>query len=676
MRKVFLLLPFILLPGFLQAWIDIISSEKNGIAELNLLISNPTDYFRSAQTGDWGILSTWESSPDNSTWMAATLIPSGSANIISIKTGHTVTVSTNQDMDQVVIESGGILFHSAGTLTVNDVAGDDIIIQSGGVFTLASGSNAPVFTPATASANVNTAGILRVSASGLTGAGTGVNANNYIYQNASVLEYTINLAFSSAGVTFFPNANAATIPIFRTTGNLGLIGAGSPTIFNGLFEANGTITFQNAGTKTFRNGINGIGNITSDPACGKFIINGINANLGGTGSLTLPTSGMDVGTTTTLTMVSGKIVTGNIALLANSFINLGNFNLTMAGDVTGGSATSHIVTNGPGKLILNNITAVARNVPIGATAATFNPMIIANGGGFNYGVRVEVGINPAIVVPLNAVNRTWFVTPNGGTPGTVNTNFFYASGEANAGFNYAANLELGQYTGVWNVIQTGLVPAGAYQVATTVNTFGNNIESPLVLANIGAILAVDNPVSVNYFSGVKQNGNHLLKWKLTCSSTPAVTMVLQRSTDAINYTAVFSEYATALRCEQPFSYTDNQPATGINYYRLKMIDADGKVSYSSIVSLINAVKGIDVMNIAPNPIVNGAFNIKVSTAEKMQIEMVITDMQGRVLQKQSVSMIAGFNQIPMSVRSLAAGTYQLFGNTDDGRTRVLRFVIQ
>jgi len=303
-------------------------------------------------------------------------------------------------------------------------------------------------------------------------------------------------------------------------------------------------------------------------------------------------------------------------------------------------------------------------------------MAISNGGGLSYGARVEIGINPAIAVPVNAVNRTWFVTPTGGTPGTVNTNFFYVAGEANAGFNYSANLELGQYTGVWNVIQTGLVPSGSYQVATTVSTFANNTEAPLVLGNLGAILAVDDGVSVNYFTGVKQSGKHLLKWKLTCNSTPAVTMVLERSTNGIDYASIFSEYATALSCQQSFFYDDDQPAGGVNYYRIKMTDVDGKISYSTIVSLINAVKGIEVMNIAPNPVVNGSFNLKVSTAEKIQMELVIADMQGRILQKQAVPMIAGFNSIPINVRNLAAGTYQLFGNTADGRTRVLRFVVQ
>ncbi|MFZ1451491.1 MAG: T9SS type A sorting domain-containing protein, partial [Ferruginibacter sp.] len=181
---------------------------------------------------------------------------------------------------------------------------------------------------------------------------------------------------------------------------------------------------------------------------------------------------------------------------------------------------------------------------------------------------------------------------------------------------------------------------------------------------------------INYFNGTKSNGNHLLNWKVTCASTPSATIEMERSTDGRNYISIYSIFATAVRCQQPFNYTDNQPAKGINYYRLKMTDADGKITYSTIVTLINAVKGIDVMNIAPNPIVNGTFNVKISTAEKIPMELVITDMQGRVLQKQLVPLIAGFNQVPVNVRNLSAGTYQLFGYSADGRTRVLRFVIQ
>jgi hypothetical protein len=95
-----------------------------------------------------------------------------------------------------------------------------------------------------------------------------------------------------------------------------------------------------------------------------------------------------------------------------------------------------------------------------------------------------------------------------------------------------------------------------------------------------------------------------------------------------------------------------------------------------VVPLINADQGFDILKIAPNPVVNSSFDLKISSAEKMQLKLAITDIQGRLLQQLSVDIIAGFNVIPMNVKQLAAGTYQLFGNTTDGRKKVLRFVIQ
>lgn len=229
--------------------------------------------------------------------------------------------------------------------------------------------------------------------------------------------------------------------------------------------------------------------------------------------------------------------------------------------------------------------------------------------------------------------------------------------------------------GTWDVIgvagvTTGNATAGSVVWSGTQSaTFGafaigsTNFQNPL-------------PFTINYFNGLKQNGNHLLTWKLTCYSTPSVRMTLERSSNAGDYVPVHSVDATALQCQQPFSYSDMNPATGMNYYRLKITDADGKVTYSSMVSLINAARGIDIMNITPNPVVGGTFKLKVSAAQKTNMEVMITDMQGRLMQKQAVNAVAGFNVMPVDVRGLAAGTYQLAGYSSEGRTRILRFVIQ
>ena len=241
--------------------------------------------------------------------------------------------------------------------------------------------------------------------------------------------------------------------------------------------------------------------------------------------------------------------------------------------------------------------------------------------------------------------------------------------------NNLATLLIAHYDGVggtWNTFG-GIGTAGPLTTAGSITWPGVSVFSPFAIGSFD----VSNPlpITINYFTGARQNNNHLLNWKVTCISTPSATLELQRSNDSRNYNSIYSINATALRCAQPFDYTDNQPLKGINYYRLKMTDVDGKVTYSTTVTLINDTKGFDVMDIAPNPVVNGAFTLKISSAEKMQMNIVIADMQGRILQKQTTNLIAGFNQLPMQVGKLAAGTYQLFGYTSDGKTRVLRFVI-
>ena len=272
----------------------------------------------------------------------------------------------------------------------------------------------------------------------------------------------------------------------------------------------------------------------------------------------------------------------------------------------------------------------------------------------------------------------WTLDVNNGTP-TVDITFYWTANNTCGGGAYITSLpelEVAHFDGAnWSTSSTGFSAKNGTAFVGDITWPGVSVFSPFSLASN---TLADNPlpITINYFNGAKQNGNHLLNWKVTCFNTPNATLELERSTDGRNYSSIYSIYATALRCQQPFDHTDIAPAKGTNYYRLKMTDADGKITYSSIVHLINAVKGIDILNIAPNPIVNGNFNVKISAAEKTQMEMLITDMQGRVLQKINANLIAGFNAIPVNVRSLAAGTYQLYGNTADGRTRVLRFVIQ
>jgi len=184
------------------------------------------------------------------------------------------------------------------------------------------------------------------------------------------------------------------------------------------------------------------------------------------------------------------------------------------------------------------------------------------------------------------------------------------------------------------------------------------------------------PIVVNYLSGRKQGSDHLLNWKVTCTSTPRATMTLERSSDARNFSGLYTITADAARCQQPFDYTDANPLKGMNYYRLKIVDADGKITYSTTVALLNAVKGFDIVSIAPNPVVENHFKLNVASALAGKMELVIFDMQGRLMNRQTISLIAGYNSMPVNVANLSPGTYTIKGSMNDDQSKVIRFVKQ
>jgi hypothetical protein len=271
----------------------------------------------------------------------------------------------------------------------------------------------------------------------------------------------------------------------------------------------------------------------------------------------------------------------------------------------------------------------------------------------------------------------WTLDLTNGTPTVDVTAYWSVNNICNGTYiDNLGELAIAHFDGTsWNSSSVGFNPP------PNGNTTAGDITWPAVTTFSPFALAsttINNPlpITINYFNGAKQNGNHLLSWKVTCNSTPSVTMELQRSTDGRNYSGIHTINATALQCLQPFSHTDNHPLGGTNYYRLKVTDENGKVSYSNIVPLINADKGFDVMNISPNPVVGGSFKLGVSTAQQARIEVVITDMQGRLMKKQTENAIAGFSNVPVDVSNFAKGTYQLFVNTAEGRSRILRFVVQ
>ena len=85
--------------------------------------------YRSATTGNWNSISTWEKY-DGTSWLAATVTPTSTNGVITIQNGHTVTVTASVTVDEVAVDSGGALVIMAGkNLTLANGAGTDLQVD-------------------------------------------------------------------------------------------------------------------------------------------------------------------------------------------------------------------------------------------------------------------------------------------------------------------------------------------------------------------------------------------------------------------------------------------------------------------------------------------------------------------------------------------------------------------
>lgn len=86
--------------------------------------------YRSKQTGNWSVATNWEYSVDGTNWYTATVAPSSSDGTITIRNSHTITVNGAITIDQVTVDAGGQVTHSASnTVTLNNGTGTDLMIN-------------------------------------------------------------------------------------------------------------------------------------------------------------------------------------------------------------------------------------------------------------------------------------------------------------------------------------------------------------------------------------------------------------------------------------------------------------------------------------------------------------------------------------------------------------------
>jgi hypothetical protein len=177
-------------------------------------------------------------------------------------------------------------------------------------------------------------------------------------------------------------------------------------------------------------------------------------------------------------------------------------------------------------------------------------------------------------------------------------------------------------------------------------------------------------IKLQSFNAVKQGDNAAINWKVGFSSSAKKFEVL-KSTDGRNFNALSNFDAISNKID--YSTLDNSLVTGANYYKLKITDEDGSISYSNTAVVYHKYKGFEITSMIPT-IVNNSALLSIATHTAGSGNLVVIDAQGKQVYNQQIKLTGGNNNFNLNFNNLSAGVYYIYAFSNDGKSNVTRFV--
>jgi len=290
----------------------------------------------------------------------------------------------------------------------------------------------------------------------------------------------------------------------------------------------------------------------------------------------------------------GKILVGGNFTLYNGVSSNGIIRLNANGTIDSGFNTGlgttgpikSILIQGDGKIICGGIFTSFNAVPTGNIVRLNSDGTIDNGFNSGTGFSSQVNVlclaeNGKILVggfftSYNAVARSRIAKLN--TDGSLDLNF-----DPLTGFN-------------------NMVEDFAEQSNGKIIVGGRFLSYRQICRNsIMRLETVSNlPLDITEFNLSEQNGVVDLEW-ITSSETNLSHFTIEHSSDAINFDSLgFREPFGMPSQVTRYSFVDDKPNSGLNYYRIKSTDLDGTISASKV-EAIEISKG-EMIRVYPNPI--------------------------------------------------------------------------
>ena len=216
-------------------------------------------------------------------------------------------------------------------------------------------------------------------------------------------------------------------------------------------------------------------------------------------------------------------------------------------------------------------------------------------------------------------------------------------------------------------VQIGMSVTGAGIPANSVITNMSTSNSTVTISNratataTGVALTIFNgqgellPIKFGAVSANLVNGQTKVTWDVLLEENISRYLV-ERSVNGADYNEIG---AVAASHQSRYSFTDVNPASGNNYYRIVAIGKDGETKYSSVMKVNNA-KGKAELSVYPNPVKGNNVNLQLSNLEKGSYTIRLVNTQGQTVFTKAINLQGGSFSETLSLPSgVKAGIYNV-----------------
>lgn len=214
---------------------------------------------------------------------------------------------------------------------------------------------------------------------------------------------------------------------------------------------------------------------------------------------------------------------------------------------------------------------------------------------------------------------------------------------------------------------------------TTTKVWTNRVGTRVKLTATSTLADIETgsgvvtlPVELSLFGGKKTTKGIQLKWT-TVSEKDNNFFEILRSSDGVVFESLNKVLGAGnSSTEKSYSFTDENPLSGTNYYQLSQVDYNGKSSKSKVIAVRSDLEqtGFKIISTQNNSLVFSAY-----ANENANGKIVINGLSGQTVLNTTIALKKGLNQYRVTLPNLSKGLYVTtlsVGNVNGGSIKFMK----